>query len=233
MLIVELFAGTRAISNAFESAGHISFSVDRDSSFEKINLCADVLTLTAQWIIENVGLPDVLWASFDCTSYSIAGISHHRTKNPETGNLDPKSDYAKKSDEVNQHVLGIIDELQEERKKRGLPPMLFFIENPVGALRKMVWMQGYPRYTVTYCQYELDRPVSKRRKKPTDIFTNHPNPQFRPVCKNGDPCHAAAPRGAKTGTQGLKGAKERSVIPRMLCEHIVYICERYVIRGEV
>ena len=38
----------------------------------------------------------------------------------------------------------------------------------------------------------------------------------------------AAPRGAKTGTQGLKGSKERSVIPRMLCEHIVYICEREV-----
>ena len=115
--------------------------------------------------------------------------------------------------------------------------MIFFIENPVGGLRKQTWMQDKEepektRYTVTYCQYELDRPASQRRKKPTDIWTNHPNPQFKPVCKNGDPCHAAAPRGAKTGTQGLKGAKERSVIPRMLCEHIVYICERYIIRGE-
>lgn len=47
------------------------------------------------------------------------------------------------------------------------------------------------------------------------------------ICKNGDPCHAAAPRGAKTGTQGLKGSKERSVIPAALCDHIVDICERW------
>ena len=27
------------------------------------------------------------------------------------------------------------------------------------------------------------------------------------------------------GTQGLKGSKERSVIPELLCKHIVEICE--------
>jgi hypothetical protein len=52
-----------------------------------------------------------------------------------------------------------------------------------------------------------------------------PAPKFKPMCKNGSPCHAAAPRGAKTGTQGLKGSKERSVIPSELCQHIVEICE--------
>lgn len=45
------------------------------------------------------------------------------------------------------------------------------------------------------------------------------------MCKNGDPCHVSSPRGSRTGTQGLKGAKERSVIPQKLCEHIVDICE--------
>lgn len=45
------------------------------------------------------------------------------------------------------------------------------------------------------------------------------------MCKNGYPCHVSAPRGSRTGTQGLKGAKERSVIPQKLCEHIVDICE--------
>ena len=82
----------------------------------------------------------------------------------------------------------------------------------------MTWMQDLPRYTVTYCQY------GDTRMKPTDIWTNHPDPKFRPMCHNGDPCHIAAPRGAKTGTQGLKGSKERSVIPKALCEHIVDIC---------
>ena len=54
---------------------------------------------------------------------------------------------------------------------------------------------------------------------------SHTAPKFLPMCKNGDPCHESAPRGSRTGTQGLKGSKERSVIPQKLCEHIVDICE--------
>lgn len=89
----------------------------------------------------------------------------------------------------------------------------------------MDFMKGLYRYTLTYCQYETDRPVEQRRMKPTDIWTNHPNPSFKPICKNGDPCHARAPRGARTGTQGIKGSVDRSRIPNLLCEHIVDICE--------
>ena len=69
------------------------------------------------------------------------------------------------------------------------------------------------------CQY------GDERMKLTDIWTNHPNPKFLPMCKNGDPCHVSAPRGAKTGTQGLKGSIERSKIPQKLCQHVVDICE--------
>ena len=226
MKVLELFAGTRSIGKVFEAAGHEVFSVEWDKNFENIDLYADIMTVTAADIVEKFGLPDVVWASPDCTTFSIAAISHHRRKNYETGNLDPVSEYAKFCDKVDRHVLELIKELNRLRLQQGLPELIYFIENPVGGMRKMEWMQGLPRHTVTYCQYELDKPVNERRKKPTDIWTNHPNPQFRPMCKNGDPCHAAAPRGAKTGTQGLKGSKERSVIPRMLCEHIVYICEK-------
>jgi hypothetical protein len=60
--------------------------------------------------------------------------------------------------------------------------------------------------------------------KPTDIWSNHPNPNFKPTCKNGDTCHEAAPRGSKTGTQGLKNAMDRGVIPPQLCKHIFEIC---------
>lgn len=225
LMVLELFAGTRSIGKPFIAAGHKVFSVDWSKDFENIDLYADILTVTAADIVEKFGLPDVVWASPDCTTFSIAAISHHRWKDPETGHLHPKSKYAKFCDCVDQHVLNLIDDLNRMRLEQGLPELIYFIENPVGGLRKQTWMQGRPRYTVTYCQYELDKPVDQRRKKPTDIWTNHPDPQFRPMCKNGDPCHAAAPRGAKTGTQGLKGSKERSVIPRMLCEHIVYICE--------
>lgn len=218
MKVLELFAGTRSIGKAFEAAGHDVFSVEWDKRFEDISLYADILTITADDILEKFGKPDVIWASPDCSTFSIAAISHHRRLNPETGNLDPVSEYAKFCDKVDQHVLRLIEELN---------PKFYFIENPRGGMRKMTWMKGLPRHTVTYCQYELDKPVDQRRMKPTDIWTNHPDPMFRPMCGNGQSCHVAAPRGAKTGTQGLKGSKERSVIPRMLCEHIVYICERW------
>lgn len=170
-------------------------------------------------VLEKFGHPNVIWIAFDCTSYSIAAISHHREKNPVTGNLDPKSDYAKKCDRVNQHVLKLIKELN---------PDLIYIENPRGGLRKMSWMQDIPRYTISYCKYETDKPASERRMKPTDIWTTHPNPNFLPMCHNGNPDHASAPRGSKTGTQGLKNAEKRSMYPKLLCEHIVDISEEYI-----
>ena len=210
MKVLELFAGTRSIGKAFEKRGHKVYSVDWDKNFENINLYVDIGELSAEQVIKLCGgIPDVIWASPDCTSYSIAAISHHRTKE-ENGNLAPVSDYAKLCDRVNKHVLDLIQELK---------PKYYFIENPRGGLRKMDFMKGLYRYTVTYCQY------GDKRMKPTDIWTNHPNPQFKPVCKNGDSCHESAPRGSKTGTQGLKGSIERARIPDLLCEHIVRICE--------
>lgn len=209
--VLELFAGTRSIGKAFEARGHDVFTVEWDKSFPDISLYADVGALTAQEIQEKFGRPDVIWASPDCSTFSVAAISHHRRKNPITGNLDPISEYAAFCDRVDKNVLRLIRELE---------PKCYFIENPRGGMRKMVWMKNLPRYTVTYCQY------GDTRMKPTDIWTNHPFPRFKPMCKNGDACHVRAPRGSKTGTQGLKSSKERSIIPRLLCEHIVDICEK-------
>lgn len=226
MKVLELFAGTRSIGKAFEARGHEVFSVEWSKDFENIDLYADIGTITAQDILEKFGRPDVIWASPDCATFSIAAIGHHRRKNQDTGNLDAVSEYAKFCDQVDQNVLALIKELQ---------PSLYFIENPRGGMRKMTWMQGLPRYTVTYCQY------GDTRMKPTDIWTNHPDPKFRPICKNGDPCHDRAPRGQTirklrlqginmpyAGTCGLKNAMERSRIPAQLCEHIVAICEEHM-----
>ena len=212
MKVLELFAGTRSIGKAFEAKGHEVFSVEWDKSFDNIDLYTDIGGLAAKDILKKFGRPDVIWASPDCTTYSIAAISHHR-KQEEGGNLAPVSEYAKFCDKVNKNVLDLIAELK---------PRFYFIENPRGGMRKMDFMKGLYRYSLTYCQY------GDKRMKPTDIWTNHPNPRFKPMCKNGDSCHEAAPRGAKTGTQGLKGSKERSVIPKALCEHIVEICEKEI-----
>lgn len=206
------------MSNAFRKRGHECFTVDWNEKFPS-SLHIDIEKLTVETILEKFGQPDVVWIGTDCTSYSIAAISHHRKKNPTTGNLDPISDYAKKCDRMNQHVKQLVKQLN---------PKLYFWENPRAGLRKMSWMQDMPRYTISYCKYETDKPASERRMKPTDIWTNHPNPKFKPMCHNGNPDHAPAPRGSKTGTQGMKNAEERSMYPKLLCEHIVDICEEYM-----
>lgn len=190
MKILELFCGTKSVSNAFKARGHEVFTVDWEKSFEP-TLCADIGTLTAEDIIQLCGgVPDVVWLSPDCTTYSVAAISKHRRKEPD-GNLKAISKYAESCDKVNTHIINVV--------VNQLKPKYWFIENPRAGFRKMDFVKGLPRYTVTYCKY------GEKRMKPTDIFTNHPDPQFKPPCKNGDKCHEAAPRGATTGTQGIKG----------------------------
>jgi site-specific DNA-cytosine methylase len=207
--MLELFCGTKAMSNAFEKAGWEVFTVDWNPAFNP-TLCADVGSLTADDIIKLCGgVPDVIHASPDCTTYSVQAISHHRRKEAD-GNLTAVTDYARTCDRINAHLIDLIRELK---------PKYYFIENPRAGMRKMDFMQGLPRYTVTYCQY------GEKRMKPTDIWTNHPAPKFKPACKNGDTCHEAAPRGSQTGTQGSHNKVDKARIPKLLCEHIVDICE--------
>lgn len=216
MKVLDLFCGTKSIANAFAARGHEVYTVDWDKQF-KPTLCADIGKLTAQDVINLCGgVPDVIWASPDCTTYSVQAISRHRRRD-QNGNLCPVSDYAKKCDAYNVHLRDLIEELN---------PRVWFIENPRAAMRKMWFMQGLPRYTVTYCKY------GEKRMKPTDIWTNHPNPQFIPPCKNGDTCHEPAPRGSRTGTQSSSNKIEKARIPKALCEHIVNICESEVLNNE-
>lgn len=201
MKTIELFAGTRSFSKVAGSLGHSIFTTDYEE-IDGQDLVADIKTLSAK---DFPYQPDVLWASPPCEGFSVASIG----KNWGGGYraYEPKSDSARRSIELVKHTLRIIAELK---------PTYFFVENPRGVLRKLDLLAHIPRYTVTYCQY------GDTRMKPTDIWTNAPFTP-RPMCKNGDTCHISAPRGSKTGTQGIKGYKDRSRIPPELFEDIFKI----------
>tara|TARA_R100001443_G_scaffold113188_1_gene127559 strand:- start:427 stop:1059 length:633 start_codon:yes stop_codon:yes gene_type:complete len=205
MRVLELFAGSRSIGKVAEELGHQVFSVDV-KDFEKIDLVKDIEFLTKEDI---PFIPDMIWASPPCTTYSIAAISHHRD------NGKPKTDFAAKSDRLVLNTFELIKELN---------PKFWYIENPRGYLRKMDFMKGIPKKTVWYCRY------GNKSAKPTDIWSNNIYSLFNPngwnpraICFNGNiNCHhEEAPRGSKSGTQGIKGNYERSKIPYELCKEIL------------
>lgn len=203
MNVLELFAGSRSVGKVAEQLSYKVFSVDWEN-YDKIDLVIDIEKIT----IEDIPfIPDIIWASPDCKTYSIAACSHHR-KNA----IEPISEYAKKCDRTNIHFIDLIQKYLLIN-----PNMVYFIENPRGMLRKMPFMQGLKRHTIWYCQYGDDR------AKPTDIWTNSTKWIPRPLCFNGNKnCHhSPAPRGSKTGTQGRKGSYSRSLIPEKLCFEIL------------
>jgi len=217
MNVLELFAGSRSIGKAAESLSMNVFSSDINA-FDSIDYVVDILDFD----VEKVPfIPDVIWASPPCTSYSIAAISHHRD------GQTPKTEFAEKSDRMIAKVHDIIDHFTAIN-----PDLKYFIENPRGMLRKMDFMKRHlDRRCIMYCQY------GDTRMKPTDIWTNHAHSLFNPngwiprkQCYNGNThCHhEASPRGCKTaGTQGLKGNYNRSKIPNQLCLEILQSTTTY------
>ena len=207
MKVLELFAGSRSFSKVAEEMGMETFTTDI-KDFDNIDYVVDILDFVPMKVPFE---PDIIWASPPCTYFSVASIGKHWYKDHT-----PKTEQAKLGVKIIKCTLDII---------KYFKPKYFFIENPRGKLRKLDVIKGYGRTTVTYCQY------GDKRMKPTDIWSNHIADWFdtdawkpRPMCKNGMPCHESAPRGSKTGTQGLKGNYERSIVPYELCKEILNSC---------
>jgi hypothetical protein len=203
--LLELFAGSRSWGKIAEKLNYEVFSVDW-KQFDGIDLMIDIEHLTEDMIH---WIPDVVIDGRPCTTYSMAAISYHRYKDGK-----PKTEFAAKCDRMNL-------KLNNMYKKWNC---IYYIENPRAMLRKMEFMKGLNRTTVTYCSY------GDTRMKPTDIFSNNIRDIFNPkgwqprnMCFNGNTkCHhEAAPRGSRTGTQGLKNNYERSKVPKELCYEIL------------
>lgn len=204
MIIFDFFAGTGSSTKAFEDSGHTVYKFELDKEFEATEHI-DIMLLTAEYLIRTYGKPDFIWASPPCTTFSVASIGHHWISGGETP--VPRTEEARDSQELVRHTINLIKELN--------PTKGWLMENPRGMLRKLSIVAGLPRHTVTYCQY------GDSRMKPTDLWGVVPNWNPKPACKNGEPCHISAPRGARTGTQGLKGAKDRSRVPYDLGKEIM------------
>lgn len=213
MKTIELFAGTASFSKVAKKLGHQIFTTDYEE-IDGQDLVADVRKLKRA---DFPYRPDFLWSSPPCEGFSVASIGANWTGG-RRGYI-PKSETALRSIDLAKNAI---------RLTKALEPKFWFIENPRGLLRKMPFMvsflkrAGGVRHTVWYCTY------GDSRAKPTDIWTNALWWKPRPVCWNGntDCHHEPAPRGAKTGTQGVKGYKNRSRIPPALFKEIFSQYER-------
>lgn len=204
MLIFDFFSGTGSSTQAFKDAGHTVISFEIDESFEATEN-VDIFLLSADYLLAQYGRPDFVWASPPCTAFSVASMGHHWGGGYR--NYEPKTEAAKFNQELVAHTVNLIKELN--------PSKGWLMENPRAMLRKLPVVAGLPRRTVSYCTY------GDSRMKPTDLWGEVPGWVHREPCKNGQGCHEAAPRGSKTGTQGLRNAKERSRVPYELGKEIL------------
>jgi site-specific DNA-cytosine methylase len=211
--LLELFSGRGSISKAFIANGGEAYRVDWSNKVEA-DLYADVSCLTTQDVIKLCGgVPDFIWASPQCTTYSIATHRHRTVKE----GLVPKTDLAEHDDQVNVLMWNLIDELI------GMGTKYYFVENPMGRMRHMPFVQGKNRHTITYCSYgnkgNANGYLDQYIKKPTDIWTNHPNPLFLPQCKTKTKTHKHGDWGMAKKSNHLS----RGEMPQALTTHIANI----------
>jgi len=215
-LVIDLFSGTKSLRQPCIDLGLDYFSVDNNPALEP-DLVADIYAIpaeeTARRIVSMTGVyqrPFMVWASPPCTHFSVASIGKNWDKSTKYGDPRPKNEEAARAVRLIHEMLWLIVELM---------PRWWFVENPRGMLRRFEMMRTRPcMNTVCYCQY------GDTRQKPTDIWHNNPSWIPRPMCKPGAKCHESAPRGSRTGTQGLKNATSRGAVPYDLLREILESC---------
>lgn len=207
MRLLELFSGTGNMSRIFEERGAETLTVDYDPKMNA-DLDMDIRYIDPIEFQEKYGWFDVIWASPECTTFSVMSLRHYWEKDGDY--LVSKSEKADNALLMVENTLNIIEAMK---------PHYYFIENPRAGMRKLKCMEYIPRRTVTYCQYGHDH------MKPTDIWTNCEVWENRPPCKNGDPCHIRSPRGSHNGVQSNKSRKSMK-IPDELCIEVRDACYR-------
>jgi hypothetical protein len=150
MKLLELFSGSCTVSEEAKRRGYEVRNLDICSK-NNPTYCCDIITWNYKEDLKD-WKPDVIWASPDCRSWSIAQHKHRKS------NLIPLTQVALDGEAMVLKTLEIIEWLN---------PSYYFLENPRGYLRKFPPMKDISfRNTVFYGNY--DYPMCK----PTDIFSN-------------------------------------------------------------
>ena len=198
MVFLELFSGSKIMSKIFKQNGWNVFNVDWK---EESDLNIDILNLKTIDIIKLCGsTPDIIWASPECTCFSLAARDTH-LKKEKNGSYTPKTPKAEHDIKTIKHVLNLIKELN---------PKIWFIENPVGKLSKMNFMPNKYLQKVDFCMYGL--PI----KKQTHLWCNHSLNFWK--C-NHDKHLSWDEYKAK------KNHLERAILPIVFCETICWYCK--------
>lgn len=201
------FCGLKGWSQAFSERGHDVRTLDIEPSFGPTYI-ADIL----EWDPKVLGAwrPEVALWSPPCEPFTVMRIGANWTRQHR-----PKTSKAE---------LGIrlLDRTLEVNA--AMAPRWFWVENPVGKMRRMRQVRGLQHAQVTYCQYG-----EKWRMKPTDLWGRWPGTWWpRRPCQNLDPCHPYTPAGSKdvgTQAQGLE-PRQRAKVPYELSLEVCLACER-------
>ena len=218
MRVIDYGSGTGSFSEAFVILGHTVLRIDINEKFKDVRFTkiSDVLD---DELIETIKRfnPDVALGSPPCTTFSRGSIGTYWGGGNKA--------YIPKNQKSRDGIT-----LAKRFKQLCQMSKIYFIENPVGLLSKMNFMQDIPMYEIWYCKY-FDKVA-----KPTNIWSNSKLWKPRPICRNINKkqrlglellhCHhESAQRGAKTGTQGKKNATDRGMIPYQLSLEIALACE--------
>jgi len=161
--ILELFCGTKSVGKVFETAGYEVISLDYNNKFDATHT-EDILTWNYQQYPP--GYFDVIWASPDCTTWSLATGGKYRTKASIYGLNNQHQDRATIGNNMILKVIEILKYFQPES---------WFIENPRGLLKYFPPLEEFiEEYNANMNLVYYGNYNNWGCSKPTNIWSNLP-----------------------------------------------------------
>jgi hypothetical protein len=185
--MLELFAGSCVMSNTFKDYGFDVESID-------YNPDSNALTISDVLDIVDISGFDVVFSAPPCTYFSRYAYIHHHWKNGK-----PVTEVCKHDINVHLYALKLI---------RNSGCKLWFIENPLGILKHLNFMQNVGfMYQFEQCMY------GGEYKKSTNIWSNCDNLDLKK-------CNHKVRHKSFERSYNYDGVNDRSVYPKSFCDYI-------------